>query len=274
MVAGRDPAGRRTAAAGGYRNWIETDPALLGVSCVAIVGCTAVGAQGNGSFGAPIAQSQPGAPVAETEPPALPAVQFGRSADVASVSGTVLIKLPGASSFVPLASVQNVPLGTVIDTTRGSVRLTSASGPGGATQSGTFSEGLFRISQKGRQAAHKSLSGSAELTLVGPLASGCRRGKTSRLLPEAKARPRRRLLGEAQGNFSSVAHYASATVRDPKWLVEDTCEGTVIKVYTGVVVVDDFPHRRLLRLRAPSRFLAHPGRADDHRRAGVTEPHT
>jgi hypothetical protein len=46
-------------------NWIETDPALLGVSCVALVGCTAVGAQAAaGINGEPLAQSEVGAPSA------------------------------------------------------------------------------------------------------------------------------------------------------------------------------------------------------------------
>jgi hypothetical protein len=69
----------------------------------------------------------------------------------------------------------------------------------------------------------------------------------------------RRLWGNVHGNFRTTGRYASATVRGTEWLTEDTCAGTLVKVARGVVSVDDFPHHRTVLVRAPHRFLSHPG---------------
>src|SRR5204863_532174 len=49
----------------------------------------------------------------------------GKKVNVAPVSGTVLVKLPGAAKFVPLPDEEQVPVGSVIDARHGVVRLFS-----------------------------------------------------------------------------------------------------------------------------------------------------
>ena len=77
----------------------------------------------------------------------------------------------------------------------------------------------------------------------------------------ARKRPRiRKLWGNGSGHFRTVGSDASASELGTKWLTEDTCAGTLIRVTQGAVAVDDFPHHRTFVLRAPHSFLAHPGK--------------
>ena len=184
----------------------------------------------------------PGAP---PPPPVL-----GKSADAAPVSGVILLELPGKTAFTRLRAGQRIPLGSTIDATNGVVRLTAAKDRTGHTATGRFYAGGFRIGQ--RRAAGGELT---RLTLVGPKPTGC---KPTHAV-DAKGHPHRSLWGQASGSYSTVGGYAAATERGTKWLVEDTCAGTLVKVAQGSVIVDDFPHHRTVIVTAPHSFLAHPG---------------
>jgi hypothetical protein len=41
-----------------------------------------------------------------------------------------------------------------------------------------------------------------------------------------------------------------------RWLVEDSCAGTTVRVTQGTAVVRDFGKRRNVRLKAPGHYLA------------------
>jgi hypothetical protein len=56
---------------------------------------------------------------------------------------------------------------------------------------------------------------------------------------------------------TTIGQDASATVLDPNWLVQDTCSGTLVRVASGKVRVDDFVTHRRFVLRAPHSYLAH-----------------
>jgi hypothetical protein len=331
------------------------DPSLFGISCIPRSGCTAVGAQAQGSDSATLAQSDMGTPgaapavpltqtsprlatvadragyhgqlavanalgtVAYTEaastdaadvvvssagaisaaatvapgvyivsgtdsdaagdtgtwgftltangpsglpPPGTPV--FGHTATVGPVSGVVLVKEPGTSRFVSLRSASTIPLGAVVDTTRGRVRLTAATGAHTKTQTGLFYSGVFRVTQTRARSAVRGgkIVALTLLTLAGPRPSGCSSAPADSSKPAVLARRRRRtrrLWGNGHGNFRTVGTDASATVRGTGWLTEDTCAGTLIHVARGVVSVDDFPHHRTFLLRAPHSFIAHRG---------------
>ena len=68
---------------------------------------------------------------------AVPPPVLVKTGNVAPVSGTVLVKLPGTSRFVPLSSLTQVPFGSTIEATHGTVSVTTAE-PGGETQTGEF----------------------------------------------------------------------------------------------------------------------------------------
>jgi hypothetical protein len=89
------------------------------------------------------------------------------------------------------------------------------------------------------------------LVVSGPLT--CPRRTTS----AADQRRRiRRLWGNARGRFSTRGRFATAAVRGTVWLTEDRCDGTLIRVRTGRVVVRDLVLRRNVTVRAGRSYLA------------------
>jgi hypothetical protein len=192
-----------------------------------------------------------------TAPPkkiAAPKPVFARTAMLETVSGTVLVKAPGAAAFVPLGTLTSVPLGTTVDTTAGTVQLTAAADRRGHVQTGRFYEGVFRLTQT---TASSRLQGGRKvgitvLTLAGAPPSGC--GATLSRATMATNHTTRRLWGNAHGNFRTEGRYASATVRGTKWLTEDTCGGTVIKVARGIVSVTDLRTHKTVLVHAGGSF--------------------
>lgn len=202
---------------------------------------------------------------------ALGAPVFGRTATLRPVSGVVRIKPPGATGYAPLSSAKTVPLRTAVDTAKGTVRLTaakrqardSAARAPRAPETGLFHGGTFRVTQRiarSRLRGGESV-GFTVLRLARQPPSGCGRNNAGSAAGVAN-RGRSgggRLWGDAHGNFQTGGRYATVTVRGTKWLTEETCAGTRVKVTRGVVSVNDLPHRRTIILRAPHSFLAHPG---------------
>ncbi len=225
------------------------DPVLTGISCVAGV-CTAVGDQANGTDSAPLALRESGTPL---PPPPPPPPVYGRTADAQTVSGTVLVKEPGSKQFVSLSSATSVPLGSVIDTTNGTVRLTTAADTHGHTQTGLFYSGPFRVTQTKGPPARRGGPRPVPtvLTLVGA-PSGCGGAAAAANRPKKMVS----LWGNTRGNYSIHSPDVDAGSRDPKWLVEETCTGTLIKVVSGVVDVLDLHTHKTTTLRAGGSFFA------------------
>jgi len=174
---------------------------------------------------------------------------FARTVALTPVSGVVLIRVPTSRfGFVRLYNGPTiVPLGTLVDTTAGTVRLTSAN-PSGRTQTGRFFRGIFRIEQP------RSAGGLVNLVLRDNLKrSVC-------AAPARAAAVKRRILGllrgTAKGRFRTTGRFAAATVRGTDWGVRDRCDGTLIVVRTGVVVVRDFRLHKSVIVRAGQRYLA------------------
>jgi hypothetical protein len=185
-------------------------------------------------------------------PAAAPAVPvLGRAVVVAPVSGTVLVRRPGAQTARPLGSGDDVPVGSLVDARRGTVALTSAL-PGGRTQTGRFSGGRFSVAQPAR-------SGMTELTLRGPELESCRPSSPGTARAAARRKPVRRLWGEDKGGrFRTRGRNSVATVRGTRWLTEDTCAGTLTRVVEGAVDVTD-PRRKVTRrVRAGGSLLVRP----------------
>ena len=133
-------------------------------------------------------------------------------------------------------------MGSTIDATRGRVKLVTAADASGATQSGVFYDGAFKISQS------RSGERFADLTLVGGQAQECAR-VTARV---ARKRVLRKLWGNAEGHFRTKGSYSSATIRGTTWLTEDRCDGTLILSRDGVVDTSD---------GAGQTFTLHPGQS-------------
>jgi hypothetical protein len=176
----------------------------------------------------------------------------GQLAGIAPVAGRVLVRVPGSDRFVPLQHLTEIPIGTQIDATRGTLRLISAV-TATQTNSALFFDGLFTIRQR---RANRAVM---ELVLGGGNFRVCR-GRSSSAAsleaPAAKRRPIRRLWGSGKGRFQTRGRYSSATVRGTRWLVVDRCDGTLTRVRQGVVLVRDFKRRRSILVRAGRSYLA------------------
>ena len=66
----------------------------------------------------------------------------------------------------------------------------------------------------------------------------------------------RHLWGSGKGQFRTTGRYASATIRGTKWLTDDRCNGTLIRVTVGAVTVRDQTLKRSLVLKKPKSYLA------------------
>lgn len=182
---------------------------------------------------------------------------FGQEANVRPIKGTVLIRVPrnanvsgkwahaAQSRFVRLTGATTVPMGSQLDTTRGTVQLTSAAGAGGGVQTSQFYSGRFQVLQRPRE------RGITEMRMTGQLKCTSGRGKLV-----SSASRSRRLWGRGKGRFRTRGRNSSATVRGTQWLTKDTCTTTTTTVKQGVVVVKDFAKRKTVRVKAGRRYVA------------------
>ena len=185
-----------------------------------------------------------------------PVPELGETVAAAVVSGTVLVQVPAGAAraaqtgggFVRLTGASEIPVGSILDTTRGVVRLTAAKDRRGGTQTGNFYSGVFQMRQRPGQAL-------VDLVLRGrSVRSLCSRSRKAGAARHG--RRVRRLWGNGRGRFRTRGRYSAATVRGTQWLVEDGCNGTLTRVRSGRVAVRDFVRHRTVRLRAGQSYLA------------------
>ena len=196
----------------------------------------------------------PGGAGAGTAPVLDPAAppELGQSVGVAEQAGSVLVRLPGSTRAVALTDAASIPVGSILDTRKGTVALSSAL-PGEDTQTGTFHGGLFEV----RQPA--GARGMTELVLRGPLPI-CTGGGARAAAASAK-RPPRVLWGrDDHGRFRTRGSNSVATVRGTSWYVADRCEGTLTRVTSGSVSVRDLRRQRTVVVGAGKSYLARSAR--------------
>jgi CSLREA domain-containing protein len=202
-------------------------------------------------------------------PPAAPPVTStvvptnGETIVVKPEEGKVKIKLPGTNKYVPLEELKEIPVGAVIDATKGKVTLTSID-PDGTEQTASFFGGVFKVKQK-------EGSGLVVLELLDTGVCPARRPApraAASLFPGAStlltARPGKattgKLWGSGHGNFKTEGNQGAATVRGTIWLVEDRCNGTTFfKTRRGVVSIRDFVLHKTLSLPAGKSYVAGAG---------------
>jgi hypothetical protein len=198
-------------------------------------------------------------------PPAPPVA--GKSVVVRVVSGTVRIKRPG-QGYVTLTDPTNIPVGSLVDTRKGRVALTSAADTGAKkVQTAEFYDGIFQVKQAVPKKKSKTpLALVTDLVLKGQLPrSSCAPLKgASAAAVDKKKGPNGvlgKLWGSGKGSFRTTGKYSSATVRGTIWLTQDQCNGTLTKVRRGVVSVRDFKRKRTLKVKAGHSYLARAQRA-------------
>jgi hypothetical protein len=169
-------------------------------------------------------------------------LEAGAIVELEPVEGQVLVREPGEQTFVTLEGADQMPVGTQVDASRGTVRLTSAREDGG-TQSGEFSRGEFEVEQpEGEDIVTLSLRGGD----FGPCKTTAARLDESTVGgPEI-----RHLFADAEGDFRTKGRFAAATIRGTKWKTVDACFGTLTDVATGEVTVTDFIQDRTVQVGA------------------------
>ncbi len=181
-----------------------------------------------------------------------PRPAVGRSVVAGPVSGVIRIRRPGSPSFVTLRDSTQVPVGSVIDSSKGRIEVVSAL-PGGATQSATFWGGVFQVKQTA------GAGGTVDIHLRGG-AAGCRTARTGAAHHYENAAPRpvaRRLWGkDSNGKYRTHGRNSVATVRGTVWMTSETCAGTLTRVREGAVVVRDTVRKKTVLVRKSCSYLA------------------
>lgn len=206
----------------------------------------------------------------------LPNPRAFREVNIQPTGGDVFIRLPrprGSAAqaegaprgFIPLTQSARLPIGSIVETSRGKIMLESARDTRRRrTQTAEFFNGRFSMRQP------RARRPFTELILKGGTFRGCPSTRSVKGSTEAEESQRRRgrrsrvrrLWGNGRGRFRTRGRYSSATVRGTKWLVEDRCGETLTRVArrprNSVVHVRDLGRRRTVRLTAGRRYVARP----------------
>jgi hypothetical protein len=177
---------------------------------------------------------------APTAVAATPTAALGRTLVARTVSGRVFVRRPATAALLDLGTVGGIPVGTEIDAREGRVRLTAAATRGRAAHRAEFFGGVFVVTQ--------GADDVVDVQLSEPFGS-CAKKTGTRL---------RRLWGDGNGRFRVHGLTAVVTVRGTRWLVQDSCEGTLTRVSQGVVSVRDTVKRKTVLVRAGRKYLAVP----------------
>ena len=175
---------------------------------------------------------------------------LGVTGNLLPVSGRVRIKTPGAPQFVLVGTSIQVPFGTIVDATAGKVSITTASA-GGGTQTQSFYDGEFKLTQ--------ARNGTVLATLLGGDFAGCHRSRHrahKSAAFAAKSKPARKLWAEGHGKYSTKGNYATGAALGTRWVIEDLCQGTLIRVVLHRVFVTNLVTHRHLTVYAGHSYLA------------------
>jgi hypothetical protein len=195
----------------------------------------------------PPPQPPPPPPTPTPTPTPAPTPEFRQTA-VVEPTGTVRVKLKGSKRFVTLDATQGIPFGSEVDAKKGAVVVRAITKPGRPAAEAKFYDGIFKLTQAGDV---------IDLTLTEQLAP-CPKRKAKRASAAAKKPKTRRLWGDGKGKFRTKGRYAAATVRGTKWLVQDSCAGTLTRVTQGSVTVRDLVRKKNVIVKKGKSYTARP----------------
>ena len=209
------------------------------------------------------AQEQLGEIVYIELPPGATLASFSRSplptqAFTALTTDRAFTALTKGRAFIPLTEARQIPFGSILDTSKGVARITTATtaSPKGKVQFGDFGAGLFKLLQTRKQ------RGLTELNIIDThsprqLCATAGKGKKASI---ASRHPSSKVLGRltanSHGHFTGRGQYSAATVRGTTWSVQNRCDGTLTRVVRGVLSVRDFRKRKTITLFTGQTYLA------------------
>jgi uncharacterized repeat protein (TIGR01451 family) len=171
---------------------------------------------------------------------ALPAPVRGKSVDVQLVKGRVLV------NGKPLRLPASIPVGSMIDTTHGVLRLTSVNG------SFLIYGGAFKLLESTRRGT------PTELRLTGRSFAVCGARHTA-VVSASPKKVVRLLWGNGKGSFKTTGKYVSAAVSGTYWLTEDRCDGSLVAVRRGTVIVTNLLTGKRMKVHSgQSEFVKKP----------------
>jgi hypothetical protein len=232
--------------------------------------CSNVIAQTWVPLGTPLPNPPPGPSSAPPPPTTTPPPTTGGPVAGGQPPGCrapALVKTPGATDFAPVQPGQTLPVGTIVDAS-GESSLTIQKPTGQAmvfygvpdnvptqfviASAANGGAGLIGIKLTGGNFGVCTTSSSSRYLAVA--------GSGSKKKPKKKTKPVRRLWGSGKGSYQTTGKFASAEVRGTNWLVADYCNGTLITVRNGVVIVTDLlKHRKVIIRSGKSYFAGRPG---------------
>jgi IPT/TIG domain/FG-GAP repeat len=184
----------------------------------------------------------------------VPAPKLGVSANLTLLSGAVSTETPRSHTFTRLTGTRQVPIGTIVDTRHGRVRVTTAN-TRNQLQNTTFYAGEFKLTQ--------NHAGVVLASLVGGSFSACPTARERAHLASAAGvhvaanHLVRELWATGNGSYSTKGNYASGAAQSTTWLTEDLCEGTLIRVTSKRVVVSDLVKHIHKTVSGGHSYLAH-----------------
>ena len=195
---------------------------------------------------------------------------LGQTVDVRPEKGSVRVQLPKGTpvlrakalgfsaaarkKFVPLRAGLQIPVGSLLDTRKGTVRLMSAGLPApnsSAFQAASFHGSRFQVRQAGNNPLTQLIPKDSLGTCKGLKLP---KGGTKKIVAARKRH--RTLFGSGKGRFRTRGRNSSATVRGTTWVQKDTCGSTTTTVKTGTVIVRDFAKHRNVTIKAGHKYVA------------------
>ena len=181
------------------------------------------------------------------------------AASVPGFRGPVLVCRRPGEDCRELTGEATVGIGAYLDTTKGAAKLETRLPDGRFTGTVVYA-GLFQLQQARQRNAVLIARLSGRLPVCPRAGAAAARAGASATKSKKKSAPRRRLWSNGDGKFRTTGRYGSATVRGTKFLVEERCGGTFVRVARGSVNVADRVRGRTVVVRAPRSYLIRPRR--------------
>jgi hypothetical protein len=196
-------------------------------------------------------------PKAEDGTPKVHKPKLGLSAVTDVTGGSVRVRIPGWERSAPLPTGSRIPVGSVLDTRAGTLRLTTALADG-STQTASFRGGIFELRQRAALGGmtdiitRPSRPGACPSTATRPV-GGARIAATTRRPPRELGRL---WASDRGGRYRTHGANSVATVRGTSWTTIELCDATVTRVSAGAVSVFDRRLGRRVLVKAGHEYRA------------------
>jgi hypothetical protein len=163
--------------------------------------------------------------------------------------GPVRMRLPDGTRFYWVRGPLKVPVGSTLDVSAGAATVVTTKRRGGGVQAAVVKRGVFTVDQ--RLIARPATL----LELTGGQFAKCRASTRA----SGSARRVRQLethIGKRRGKYQVRGRHSIAAAFGTTWVTEDRCDGTLTRVVSGTVHVQDFTRHRTVVVHAGHSYLA------------------